>query len=248
MDKHNMPSAWAKLRASIYLYGGMVIIALMVLALAGILSPVAFAAAYFVLMPTVLVAGFPNIFANLTGNLDIQAKEELAWKAATAPIRLGYQRAFRSEHQNPLREMGAIGMDLLEHIPRLQTIGHQPCRRKVAGSGRHKKPASSESEDSRSAEPPTSLPLLCTVHDLASLLQVSAKTLQNKPKVALPPAIYIPGCRGPRYHLRDVIAWLDSFPVKAAKPQGKPKGRIGRPRIATPAQIAAVRGKGVRHD
>jgi hypothetical protein len=241
MNAKTMPRAWAKICANVYLYCGIAIVAMLVLALAGILPPVAFGAAYCALMPLVLAAGWRDVLSKITGNQAIQAEEKQAWIAATAPVMQGYQRVFRSGRPDWLREMGAIGVDLLAHTHKQQSAGRQSGRK----AGGHKKPASSSSEDSEGGEPPAPLPLICTIHDLAVLLHVAAKTLQNQPKSALPPAIHITGCRGPRYHLRDVITWLDSFPVGRAKPPRNPQGKTGRPRLATPAQIAAVRGKGV---
>ena len=62
-----------------------------------------------------------------------------------------------------------------------------------------------------------------------------------------PPAIYLPGCRGPRFLVSDVLAWLESRKTRPAPPPpppSTPKSQ-GRPRKATPAQIASARqGKG----
>ncbi|MDR7927341.1 hypothetical protein RIE95_10170 [Acidithiobacillus thiooxidans] len=182
--------------------------------------------------------------ALFTGNMAQQALYDKMWRET----KLSYAKAFRQfrlsgkmDRPNFLKEMGAISVDLVAHAHRQQSAGRQSGHRKAGG---HKKPASSSSDDSEGGEPPASLPLLCTVHDLAVLLQVSPKTLQNKPRSCLPPAVFIPSCRGPRYHLRDVITWLNSFPVGGKKSPRKTTKR-GRPRIATSAQIAAVRGKGV---
>ena len=100
------------------------------------------------------------------------------------------------------------------------------------GAGGHRKPASSGSDDDGDGEPPAHLPLVWTTHDLAATLAVSAKTLQNQPPHYLPPAIRIPGCRGPRYRLRDVLAWLDSFSTGQRPARPLPRKVRGRPRIA----------------
>ncbi|MCR2830776.1 hypothetical protein NR402_10865 [Acidithiobacillus ferrooxidans] len=62
-----------------------------------------------------------------------------------------------------------------------------------------------------------------------------------------PPAIYLPGCRGPRFLVDDVQAWLEARKAKTQPAQSTaaaPKPQ-GRPRKASPAQIARARqGKG----
>ena len=249
------PSAGAILRESTYVYGGISLFILSALAwlawLAGVPTDLTELHAIAALLLVVLAAGRRDVHAKVTGNEAVQAEEKQAWVVATTPIRDGCQivrRAFHSEYSDYLREMGAIGVDLVtpvhrEQIACRQSAGRQSGHRKAGG---HKKPASSSSsDDSDGGEPPSSLPLICTIHDLAVLLQVSPKTLQNKPKSALPPAIFIPGCRGPRYHLRDVIEWLESFPTGQRPAKPSPRKVRGRPRIASTAQIAAVRGKGV---
>ena len=61
-----------------------------------------------------------------------------------------------------------------------------------------------------------------------------------------PPAIYLPGTRGPRFLVSDVLIWLE-----ARKPQqpasataSTPKPQQGRPRKASAAQIARARQHG----
>lgn len=57
-----------------------------------------------------------------------------------------------------------------------------------------------------------------------------------------PPAVYLPGCRGPRFLVEDVQTWLESRRTQQAAPQppAAPK-RQGRPRQASVAQIARAR-------
>lgn len=182
--------------------------------------------------------GAKEMRALIAGDVIRLATYNAAWhKTKLAPAKfLREIRHFR-ETTSPdyLREWGAVSVDLVDYARK--STGRQSGHRNRAG---HKKPASSS--DDGDGEPPASLPLILTVHDLARLLQVSAKTLQNKPKSTLPPAVFIPACRGPRYHRHDVITWLDSF--THAKTQKKSDGKIGRPRLATPEQITAARGKG----
>jgi hypothetical protein len=248
MKSKNTPSAWAKICAKTLVPAAVVTLTAGLLAyvtnvILGTAShDISFLAGRVavggILVFIVGIVG--EMWAFFTGNKAKQSLYDNAWHET----KLSYAKAFRrfGKRPNCLHEMGAIGVDLVAHTHRQQSAGRQSGHRKASG---HNKPASSSSDDSDGGEPPASLPLLCTVHDLAVLLQVSPKTLQNKPQSALPPAVFIPGCRGPRYHYRDVIAWLNSFPVGSAKPTRKSKGKIGRPRIATSAQIAAVRGKGV---
>ena len=244
MKPTNTPGAWAKLRNVVYLCAGIAIILSLVLAKTHILPIDIDCLLYCSLMPLFFLAGFRHIKANCTGDTTTQEEEKQAWKAATAPYRAVFRRARRfytSDRPHSLRELGSIGIDLTR--TRAKVAGRQSggCK---AGAGGHRKPASGGSdEDGEGGEPPASLPLVWTVHDLAKTLSVSAKTLQNKPASALPPAIRIPGCKGPRYRFRDVMAWLDGFPAASRPP--KPKRNIGRPRIASSAQIAAIRGKGV---
>ncbi|MBE7562503.1 hypothetical protein H7F10_05965 [Acidithiobacillus sp. HP-6] len=253
MNSKNTPSAWAKICAKNLIPASMAAFVMPLLAMA--VNGIPGTAGHYIsfLADMVAVGGIlvfivgivGEMWAFFTGDKAKQASYDKAWRET----KLSYVKAFRRfrlsgkmKRPDYLREMGAVGADLVAHAHKQQAAGRQSGHRK---SGGHKKPASSSSDDSDGGEPPASLPLLCTVHDLAVLLQVSPKTLQNKPLSALPPAVFIPGCRGPRYHLRDVIAWLNSFPVGGAKSLRKSKGRIGRPRLATSAQIAAVRGKGV---
>lgn len=72
---------------------------------------------------------------------------------------------------------------------------------------------------------------------LANLLCISKKTLQNQYSVAphtLPPAISIPGARGPRWTLQAIQDWLDARPQHTPKPVpvAPPSRKVGRPRIA----------------
>lgn len=83
---------------------------------------------------------------------------------------------------------------------------------------------------------------LLTQADLADLLSISTKTLQNvysRTPHLLPLAVVVPGARGPRWTTDAVQAWLDSRPAHTSKPAPAPLQRkVGRPRIA----LAAVKG------
>lgn len=234
MTNSNTPCAWAKLRASIYRYGGISLWAVLAMGETGTMPVSIVNLLMGILMTVVVASGFPHILAILTGDLKKQQRERQAW-AATGFHRV--RRFWRAPPRNhPLRELGAVGLDLAR--ARNLPSGRQSGGRK-SGAGGHKKPASSGSDDEGDGEPPAHLPLIWTVHDLAATLAVSPKTLQNQPASALPPAIRIPGCKGPRYRLRDVMAWLDGFPAGQRPPKPLPRKVRGRPRIA------ALRGKGV---
>ncbi len=82
-------------------------------------------------------------------------------------------------------------------------------------------------------KPFSGIPRLLTQEDLARLLRVSVKTIQNRQYLhpeTLPPSLYLPGCRGPRYLQADVLAWLENARVVPAKPEPVQK-KVGRPRI-----------------
>jgi hypothetical protein len=78
--------------------------------------------------------------------------------------------------------------------------------------------------------------------DLAAAIGANTRSLRNafylRPE-DFPPAIYLPGCRGPRFLVADVHFWLESRkPVKAQQPTVVALKARGRPRKASPAQIA----------
>lgn len=89
------------------------------------------------------------------------------------------------------------------------------------------------------SEPAISLPTLALYDQaaLAELLCISKKTVQNlysKTPHRLPPAIDIPGARGPRWTAASILAWLEGRPVHTSVPVPvMPKRSVGRPRIAT---------------
>lgn len=100
-----------------------------------------------------------------------------------------------------------------------------------AGSGS----GSGNDGDGGDGEPPHH-PLVLTYEDLATLLHVAVGTLKNRysrDPSGLPPAILIPGCRGPRWLLATVLRWLEAHEaMPPANPAPKRRGRVGRPRIA----------------
>ena len=95
--------------------------------------------------------------------------------------------------------------------------------------------------DPEPPRPQFSLSYLYTEQTLADLLCVSKKTLQNlysKTPWLLPPAIKIPGARGPRWTQAAIDEWLSERPRHTPKPAPQPttKRKVGRPRIAQAVQ------------
>ncbi len=99
--------------------------------------------------------------------------------------------------------------------------------------------ASAKSGDSNSSDSDPSDPErhgLLTQTDLAAFLRISRKSLQNlyssKPH-ELPPAISVPGARGPRWTVQAVQDWLANRPQHTPRSTPvAPRRKVGRPRIA----------------
>ncbi len=82
-------------------------------------------------------------------------------------------------------------------------------------------------------------PRPCKLADEAAFaahLCISKKTLQNiysRTPHLLPPAIHVPGARGPRWTQAAIQEWLNSRPSHTSKPAPvAQKRKAGRPRIA----------------
>ncbi len=74
---------------------------------------------------------------------------------------------------------------------------------------------------------------LLTVETLAPILCLSPRTLRNKlcaDPGSLPPRVKVPGTRGPRWRLSDVLAWLDALPLDIVPDLTVPARRPGRRR------------------
>ena len=112
-----------------------------------------------------------------------------------------------------------------------------PRRTRQRGSATRSSASSGDgnSSDDSDGEPPRSLPLLDQAA-LAAILCIATKTLQNlysSTPHLLPPAIAIPGARGPRWTPLAVQEWLQHRPQHTSKPLPvAPKRAVGRPRIA----------------
>ncbi|QER43206.1 hypothetical protein F0726_00114 [Acidithiobacillus caldus] len=67
---------------------------------------------------------------------------------------------------------------------------------------------------------------LIDIEALASILSLAPRTVRNRLSqnpASLPPRVWVPGTRGPRWRLSDVQDWLESLPTVAG------------PQIADPA-------------
>ncbi len=82
---------------------------------------------------------------------------------------------------------------------------------------------------------------LLTVETLAPMLCLSPRTLRNKLCAdpgctlqggSLPPRVKVPGTRGPRWRLSDVLAWLAALPINSEPDLSVPARRPGRRRKA----------------
>ena len=84
--------------------------------------------------------------------------------------------------------------------------------------------------------------------ELAAAIGAHPRSLRNAFYLhpdQFPPAIYLPGTRGPRFLVSDVQAWLEARKTQPTQPPAAASNPQGRPRKATPAQIASARqGKG----
>jgi predicted DNA-binding transcriptional regulator AlpA len=86
--------------------------------------------------------------------------------------------------------------------------------------------------------------LAIDIPDLAAAIGANPRSARNafylRPQ-DFPPAIYLPGCRGPRFMVSDVLAWLESRKTQPAPPPPVTPKPKGRPRKACAAQIARAR-------
>ena len=76
---------------------------------------------------------------------------------------------------------------------------------------------------------------LLDVESLAPMLCLSPRTLRNKlcsDAASLPPRVKVPGTRGPRWRLSDVLAWLAALPLHGEPDLSVPARRPGRRRKA----------------
>ncbi len=142
-------------------------------------------------------------------------------------------------HRNDLKKSALIRALRHTHVVRVPRITQKTIHR--AAPARHTRQqgastSSTEKSGDGNPDPDPERASLLTQAALADLLCISTKTLQNlyssKPHT-LPPAISIPGARGPRWTPQAVQAWLTDRPAHTTTSAPvAPKRRPGRPRIA----------------
>jgi hypothetical protein len=111
-------------------------------------------------------------------------------------------------------------------------------RKQRGASGRSSAASGDGNSDAEPARP--LLQHYLHLHDqqsFADLLKISKKHLQNIYSATpwlLPPAIQIPGARGPRWTPQAIQQWLSERPAHACKtaPVSAKKNKVGRPRLA----------------
>ena len=139
-------------------------------------------------------------------------------------------------------------MDAIPARPQIVVLIHKtaPRRTRTRGAASRSSAASGDGNSS-DPEPEPERRQPHSLYDqaaLASILSISKKTLQNLYSVAphtLPPAIAIPGARGPRWTPQAVQEWLEQRPQHTPKPAPvAPRRKVGRPRIALAVQGGAA--------
>lgn len=157
---------------------------------------------------------------------DLMAKINLVRHAP----KIIYNRINNIHHKSfpqAIAQIGAVGRDI---AGRQRQQGRQ-------SSPRRQKPASSSSSGDGEGEPPRTRLLLDQLA-LAESLCISKKSVQNiysSTPWLLPPAIKIPGTRGPRWTIESVQTWIGGCPKYTPKPtpaQSIKKRKAGRPRLA----------------
>ena len=101
-------------------------------------------------------------------------------------------------------------------------------------------------ENFRHHHPMDDFTIAIDLPELAAAISANASSLRNafyQHPDQFPPAIYLPGTRGPRFLVSDVLAWLEARKTQQPAPMPTPKTQ-GRPRKASPAQIARARQGG----
>lgn len=158
------------------------------------------------------------------------------------PVMAAWQslrHARRQTFPQNLAQVGAVGRDLSQgrsqdrQPPRSGRQGH-------GGRGQKKAPSSNDDGGDGGGEPPHCLgglePLL-NYEDFGLVARLAPGTVKNlycRSPESLPPAIHIPGHRGPLWHPDDVVLWFDQHRSTPTAPPvtPAPKRKAGRPRIA----------------
>lgn len=128
------------------------------------------------------------------------------------------------------------GLDQYATSPRQ----HRPRARRPRQRGQATRSSSASGDSNDGSDPESERPRnpedLLDQQAFADQLCISKHTLQNlysKTPWLLPPAISIPGARGPRWMPAAVQEWLEQRPRHTSAPVPvAPKKRVGRPRIA----------------
>ncbi|MDA8378362.1 MAG: hypothetical protein M0Z50_15170 [Planctomycetia bacterium] len=129
------------------------------------------------------------------------------------------------------------------NVVRVALVSVPPCaRRTQERRGAEGKKQAAAGDSPADPEPPR--PGLAGEAELANQLCISKKTVQNiysRTPHLLPPAIQIPGARGPRWTQAAIDKWLSERPKHTPKPAPQPtKKKVGRPRIARKGKRGAA--------
>jgi hypothetical protein len=167
-----------------------------------------------------------------------RAKSRARSESVARPALTAWQslrHAHRQSFPKSLAQAGAVGRDL-DLAP---SQGRQPRRAGRQGQKKASSGGSSDDGDGGSdGEPPHHpypYPLVLNYADLANLFKIATGTAKNhysRDPSSLPPAIHIPGCRGPSWLLTTALLWLEAHEAPASAAPVTPKRRVGRPRIA----------------
>jgi hypothetical protein len=146
------------------------------------------------------------------------------------------RQAHRQSFPKSLAQTGAVGRDLAP------SQGRQPRRSGRQGQKKASSGGSSDDGDGGPDGEPPHRPLqaLLNYEDFGLVARLAPGTVKNlycRSPESLPPAIHIPGHRGPLWHPDDVVRWFEAHRVTtpvAVTPKAKAKAttRRGRPRIA----------------
>lgn len=166
----------------------------------------------------------------------------LCWAHARPAIRAwnSLRQTHRQTFPKNLSQSGAIGHSLS------QAQDRQPRRAgRQAHQGGQKKASSSndDGDGDGGGEPPHQHPLQTLEYqDLAPLFHVSPDTLKNvysRSPELLPPAVHIPGHRGPLWLPSTVLRWLEANEHPAPVTPAPKRRKAGRPRIAQAGKVGA---------
>ena len=152
---------------------------------------------------------------------------------------LEYLRRKATQRANGInKEVCKLNLEAV-HKPSASQSKQGKCKSKVCA--RSSLASGDSNSDDGDGEPPRRHGL-ADAGTFAAYICISKKTLQNiycKTPHLLPPAIKIPGARGPRWPWASIDEWLSQRPQHTSKSAPvAPRKRVGRPRIAL------VAGKG----